>query len=96
MVVVCPNKTKLARIREVIAAGFPAEEVSFVTCQLADKFIERLFDWAGKDPESGALERGKRRKQQITFNAEDLVEAVRKQKESDMLRQLAQVMKRKM
>jgi hypothetical protein len=94
VVVVCPNKTKLSRIREGIAAAFSAEQVSFLTCLRLDEFIGNFFDWAGDDPESGAIERGKRRKQQIRLDGGGLGEDERKQKESAMLQKLAEAMKR--
>ena len=63
VVVVCPNRTKLGHIQEAIVAALPAEQIALVTCFLPDDFIRKLFDWAGDDPEGGATERGKRRKQ---------------------------------
>jgi hypothetical protein len=93
--VVCPNRTKLARIQDAIATNFSSEQASLVACQLPDQFIRQLFDWASEDPEGGAVEHGKRRKQRITLDGGGLGEGDRKQQEKSMLQELAEAMKRK-
>jgi len=92
---VCPKTTKLAHLREAVAAAIPAEHTSCVTCQLPDELISQLFEWAAADPDGGAVEHGKPRKQKITLDAGGMSEVERRDRERAMLKNLAEAMKRK-
>ena len=89
--VVSINRKKLDHIREALAdAG--SQIVGFYS---PEKFISKLHEWAMADPEGGTLEKGKPRKRKIAFNATQLTDEERRQRENELLKSLAQVMKRK-
>ena len=94
VVVLCQNKTKLAHLREAVAAAIPPGEAPRVTCQLPEEFIAQLIDWAAEDPEGAAVERGKPRKRTITLTAPQS-DAARQEREREMLRSLAEAMRRR-
>jgi hypothetical protein len=95
VVVVCANQTKLARLREAVAAEFPPEQSTLVRCESPDKFISQLFEWASEEPTPAIVRTGQPRKQKITLDTGQLTEAERREREREMLSQLAQAMRRK-
>ena len=62
---------------------------------LPEEFISKLYDWAMEDPGGATLEQGKPRKRRIALNTTPLTEGERRQREDDMLKSLAEVMKQK-
>jgi len=59
-----------------------------------EEFISKLHDWALDDPDGGKIERGKPRKRKIEFTT-SMTEEERRKRENEMLKKLAQAMKRK-
>jgi len=92
---ICASRRKLANLEQAVAAALPPDQVALVGFYLPEDFMARLYDWAMEDPEGGAVERDKPRKQKIQLGTADLTEADRKQIEKTMLSRLAEAMKRK-
>lgn len=66
--------------------------VSFFT---PDEFILKLHDWALEDPSGAKIEKEKPRPQSISLDAPGRPEGERQRREKDMLKTLAEAMKRK-
>ena len=94
VVVVCPNRSKLARIQKAVAAALTPAQKDLVTCRLPEGFMTSLLDWAAADPEGAVAESGKPRKQKITLGSSTLNDSERTQREKDMLERMAAAMRR--
>jgi len=88
--VVSTRRKKLGNIRESLA-GTDGGMVGFYS---PEEFISKLHDWALDDPDGGKIERGKPRKRKIEFTT-SMTEEERRKRENEMLKKLAQAMKRK-
>jgi len=88
------NRRKLNRIQHVLEIVAPPDQFAKIGFYVPEEFISKLYDWAADDPEGGAVERGKPRKQKIALVASQLSENERKQREKEMLEALRKAMKR--
>jgi hypothetical protein len=88
------NRRKLNRIQQALEAVAPPDKFAKIGFYVPEEFILKLYDWAADDPEGGAVERGKPRKQKIALVASQLSENERKQREKEMLEALRKAMKR--
>jgi hypothetical protein len=89
------NRKKLVRIQQLLSETASPEQIARTGFYLPEEFISKLYDWAMADPAGAALEKGKPRKRAIALNTAQLTEGERRQRESDMLKSLAEVMKQK-
>jgi hypothetical protein len=89
------NRKKLSRIQELLSATATPEQIARVGFYLPEEFISKLYDWAMDDPDGAVAERGKPNKRKIAFDTVQMTDSERRQREADMLKSLAEVMKRK-
>lgn len=95
VVVVSPKRSRLLKIEGLVRAAVPTDKLAQVSFRMPNELILELADWAGQDPEGGAIERAKLRKQKIVLDTGAMSEAERRERERAMLKQLAEAMKRK-
>jgi hypothetical protein len=87
------NRKKLNLIQQALSAEARLSDgVGFYS---PEEFISKLYIWAGDDPEGGDIERGKPRRRKFDFRAGQISEPERKAREHEMLRSIAEAMKRK-
>jgi|SRR5665213_1455391 len=86
---VCTDRRKLSKIKERFAEMNPTQ-IGKVQFDTPDEFISKLSDWATEDPEGGAIEQGKPRKQKM--NSESLTPSQIKERGERMLKELRQAM----
>ena len=91
-VMICASRRKLAHIRDRYEQSGATGNVAFFT---PNEFILKLNDWALEDPSGAKVEREKPRPQSISLDASGRPEGERQRREKDMLRTLAEAMKRK-
>lgn len=91
--VICLTKRRLAHIREAVnrAVSSDSERVGYY---LPNEFAIQLSEWATGDPVGGAAEKLKPRKRKITLDCGELSPEQRRQREDEMIQQLAEEMKR--
>jgi hypothetical protein len=87
------SRKKLERIRQLLTEAFP-QECANVAFYSPEEFISQLHDWAMSDPAGGTTEKGKPRRRLIDLSAAGLTEDERRQREADMLKSLADLMRR--
>jgi hypothetical protein len=88
------NRKKLVKISELLKGKLPVEQEVKVGFYAPEEFVSKLYELAKGDPEGAAIERGKPKKQKITLGG-GLSDAERKQREAEMLAEIAQAMARK-
>lgn len=91
---VSPHRRKLTRIQEAVAASLAPEQTQLVGFYTPAEFILKLNDWALEEPADGKSGRGKPRKRKIALSVPTLSEEERSRREVEMLRQLAEAMKK--
>jgi hypothetical protein len=93
---VCFSRARLEALKEAISSRPSQEQAPQICCYLKDAFISKLKVWADEDPEGGNAERGKPRKRKIELdNANNpKTEEERRERESQMLANIAARMKR--
>jgi hypothetical protein len=89
------NRKKLTRIQELLSETATPEQIAKVGFYLPEEFISKLYDWAMDDPGGAVVERGKPNKRKIAFDTAQMTDGERRAREADMLKSLAEVMKRK-
>jgi len=89
--VVSINRRKLDHIQQALGDG-GGKNVGFYA---PEEFISKIHDWAMEDPGGAMIEKSKPRKRQIQFNSAHLTDEERRQREGELLKSLAQVMKQK-
>jgi hypothetical protein len=89
------NRKKLTRIQELLSETATPEQIARVGFYLPEEFISKLYDWAMDDPGGAIAERGKPNKRKIAFDTAQMTDGERRVREVDMLKSLAEVMKRK-
>jgi len=89
------NRKKLTRIQELLSETATPEQIAKVGFYLPEEFISKLYDWAMDDPGGAVVERGKPNKRKIAFDTAQMTDGERRAREADMLKRLAEVMKRK-
>lgn len=92
--VICLNKRRLGNIECAVAATLTTDQAKRVGYYLPNEFISRLYDWAGEEPAVRAGAPSKPRKQGINLFAGSLSDDERKRREQDMLKNLADAMRR--
>jgi len=91
--VVCARKRKLSNLERAVRAAIPTEGIACVLWRSPEGFVAALFEWAAQDPAGGAIERGKRRKRNITLGNGQPNGAERQSIEREMLKHLAAAMR---
>ena len=91
---ICRQRSRLSRISDEVSAMVSPEEAARIGYFHPDEFLAKLFDWATEDPQGGADERSKPRKRMISLDAAQITDADRRQQEAEMLKRLAEAMKR--
>jgi len=93
--VVSKKGKKLARIQQLFLETATPDEVAKVGFYSLDDFISKLHEWAMEDPDGGAVEREKPRKQPIVFDEEPLTLEEQQQREAYLLAALQKALKPK-
>jgi type IV secretion system coupling TraD/TrwB family protein len=89
------NRKKLERIQELLSQTAAPEQIARVGFYIPEEFISKLYDWAMDDPGGAAVERNKPNKRKIAFDTVQMTDGERREREAEMLKSLAEVMKRK-
>jgi hypothetical protein len=93
--VVSKKPKKLARIQQLFLETATPDEAAKVGFYSPDEFISKLNEWAMEDPDGGAVEREKPRKQPIVFDEEPITLEEQQQREAYLLAALKQALKPK-
>lgn len=92
---VCSVRSKLAHIKELVNTSVAPEAAARVGYYRPAEFLELLPKWAEADPAGGVAERAKLRKQRICLGSAPMTVEDRKQREAQMLKDIAATMKRR-
>ena len=95
IVVVSPSRRKLGNIQVEFKKVTTAEDQTRVRFLTPEDVISSLHEWAAADPTGGEIEKAKPGKRKITIGSATLSPEDRKRRESEMLKSLAEAMKRK-
>ena len=95
VMVVAPKRERLEKIETAATDALKKTELKKVRFLLPEELVAQLDKWARLDPEGGEVERAKPRKQKLQLQDPNMIEAQRRQREKEMLDELARTMKKK-
>ena len=95
VMVVAPERPRLDKLETAATATFKKTELKRVRFVLPEELVAQLTRWARLDPDGGEVEKSKPRKHKLSLGTPDMTESERRQREKEMLEELAKVMRTK-